>query len=264
MPPLKKLLPAMLTALLSFSIACTHEVQVPVPIPAPACDLGYAPVFPETTAKRCDQLVCLPPAEIAAVWGWAREMQRRDERARVCLDGRSVNPAPVTPSEKEVRALLDKLIDPRLNLTVEARDCTDEENGGTAWYFYGQKRILLCNQALADVDPGYVRFVIAHELSHAYIEQLDLPITGSHEAAADELAIFLLVRAGLVADVVTASKHYGVLVGETFPGYYVHPTNEQRFHNLRCLSGQAQGKNLPLCFNFDWARVKRNWTRILK
>jgi len=43
---------------------------------------------------------------------------------------------------------------------------------------------------------GAVEFIMMHEVGHALVDVLDLPITGREEDVADQLAVYVLVRAG--------------------------------------------------------------------
>lgn len=266
MRKLQNALLAMLAWLAIFSTSCHSPVAVAQPVPAPTCDPGPRPLPPTVQSFPCasseGEWVCVPPKDAAAIWKFGRDVDRYAERVQVCLDASSANPA--MPTMQEVKTFLDKIVDRRLTFTVIARSCTPEENAGTAWYFPMARTILLCAESLADKDPGYVRFIIAHELSHAYIRQLDLPFTGSSEAAADELAVYLLTRAGYADAVLSASEYYKSRILDLFPGFFVHPTNEQRYHMMRCLGNEAKGKTAPLCDYFDLERVRHSWERLLK
>ena len=98
--------------------------------------------------------------------------------------------------------------------------------------------------------PRYVwanlRFILAHEVGHALIEELDLPVTGRVEDAVDQFASLMMQRvvdegetAGDAAwnlrmaavDLLAGSKgHYPL---EAFAD--AHAFGEQRYFNLQCL-----------------------------
>ena len=43
---------------------------------------------------------------------------------------------------------------------------------------------------------GAVQFIMMHEVGHALVDVLDLPITGREEDVADQLAVYVLIRGG--------------------------------------------------------------------
>ena len=91
-----------------------------------------------------------------------------------------------------------------------------------------------------------LRFILAHEVGHALIEELDLPVTGRVEDAVDQFASLMMQRvvdegetAGDAAwnlrmaavDLLAGSKgHYPL---EAFAD--AHAFGEQRYFNLQCL-----------------------------
>lgn len=75
----------LLALLLTSSTACTRVVEVPTYIPRPVCDPGPFPPFPDPESSPCGDQVCLPPQAVAAIWEWAREVERWAERAALCL-----------------------------------------------------------------------------------------------------------------------------------------------------------------------------------
>lgn len=79
----------MLSGLLICSTACTKTVQVPVPVVPVACPLDPFPSFPAPNAAPCGDQVCLTPPAAAAIWKWARDVQRWGDMALACLDARS-------------------------------------------------------------------------------------------------------------------------------------------------------------------------------
>lgn len=85
-------------------------------------------------------------------------------------------------------------------------------------------------------------FVFLHELGHALVDQLDLPVTGKEEDAVDQLATAILAEAGteLAGQVALSGALFFGLVAanrEEFAAadfWDEHSLNEQRFYNIIC------------------------------
>lgn len=263
----KSALLATLILLSIFSVACTREVPVAVPAPTVTCSPGPIPVFPSLpTVEKCSegevQLVCMSPGDAAAIWSWAREMGRWSERAQVCTDlADSPLPAQVTlhATFAQLAKLAAKLSDPRVHIEVEVKTCGQEN----AFYYPDTRTITFCTEMMK--YGGAARFFLAHEIAHAYIVQLDLPFTGSHEAAADELASYLLIKAGMAKDVRAAGRYWREqAVLSNVPGYADHPDHDQRGWTMSCLADEALKVPTSIFCRGDLARVQHNWARILK
>lgn len=268
---LKNVLAAMLISLSISLTACTREVPVEVPVPAPTCNPGPIPVFPPLRAEKCvdgeTELVCLTPQDAAAIWAWVKDMGRWAERAQICHDVQSLmfatpklegSPAPAV-TRTELDGLAKDLSDPRVKWTIVYRKCGFEN----AFYKPWSREIEICTEMLE--YPG-VRFFLAHEIAHAYITQLDVPFTGSAEAAADELAAVLLIKSGH-ADAVGDGALYWLAQAEesNVPGWADHPDHDQRAWTLSCLFLETNPvAPLPAECRGDLQRVQRTWIRLLK
>lgn len=111
-----------------------------------------------------------------------------------------------------------------------------------------------------------LRFILAHEIGHALIEELDLPVTGRIEDAVDQFASLVMQRVvteqGERPDDVAWNLRMAavdLLAGSR--GQYpleayadVHALGEQRYFNLQCLlygtdpgryAGLVEGGDLP-------------------
>jgi hypothetical protein len=127
-----------------------------------------------------------------------------------------------------------------------------------------------------------VTFAFYHELGHALVNVLDLPITGKEEDAVDQLATFI-VADGADADETTALDGAIAFLlmaknakGQQPPFWDQHSLGEQRFYSIICsLYGDAPDKYksvvteglLPKdraaqCIP-EWKKVERSWTRLL-
>lgn len=269
----KNVLVAALISLSTCSTACTKEVPVATPVPAPECSPGPMPTFPALKAEKCTDgevdLVCLTPADAASIWAWARETGRWAERIQVCTDARALFPAgssisdaiAVVVSKSRLLQFADSVRDPRVDFALKFEDCGTEN----AYYWYESHDIVVCNEILHR-GTKVIRAIVAHEISHAYIMQLNVPFTGSHEVAADELGAYLLIKTGHAKDLFAIADVWKELdVANDVPGWDDHPDFDQRYWTLYCLGQEAIKVSLvhPLC-RHDLARVTRTWDRLLK
>lgn len=134
-----------------------------------------------------------------------------------------------------------------------------------AFYFYEAKTIVICNELIETVNFGTLRFIVAHEMAHAIIVQKDLPYTGSHEDAADELAAVYLYTMGMQRDILdTAYWFYGMRANRPDP-WDDHTPAYYRAHKLACLYDGATGPNFDReeC-GYRFSRALRTWDRLLK
>jgi hypothetical protein len=153
------------------------------------------------------------------------------------------------------------------------------------------------NAAVTKALLGTIRFTMLHEIGHALVDILDLPITGGEEDAVDQLAAVVLLSSEDEADTVAVlDAAYTKLLRadanaagqanltpaqrkwfEENPPYAdEHSLDEQRFYNTVCL---AYGSNTELFADlvtegvlpkaraarcpFEWKRISRSWTRLL-
>ncbi len=272
MPLFRNALVAALISLSTCSVGCQKPQVVTVPVPSPTCDPGPIPAFPRLAPEVCVdgevELVCMTPVDAAAIWAWARDMGRWSERALLCADTKDAPLGLVDTSDilfgsdtvYRLPQLAGRIADPRVRIDVSLKECGFQN----AFYHPASRTITFCTEMLVHA-PGAVRFFLAHEVAHAYIVQLDLPFTGSHEAAADELAAYLMIKAGYAEDLITVAKYWDTRDEATgsVPTWADHPANGQRAWTLGCLGAEATGRLVPLCRG-DLTRIKHNWERLLK
>lgn len=176
----------------------------------------------------------------------------------VCLGGLRAE-AKKSDIPTDVAVILPDLADPRVDFTIVVEECGEVNS----YYFPALHRITLCKELLA-LDHALVRFVLAHEIGHAFIMQLDIPFTGSHEAAADEFAMITEIAAGRAADLDKAAEHYLRAAEEgQVPPWDEHPTDLQRYWRLHCAAGEALKERRMLCDTGFVKRAARTWVRLL-
>lgn len=84
-------------------------------------------------------------------------------------------------------------------------------------------------------------FFFLHEVGHALIGELELPVFGNEEAAADTYAAYLLLSRGHArlalgaADTLLLMARQHAAAGISIPAWDVHGLDEQRFFNVVCL-----------------------------
>ncbi len=80
---------------------------------------------------------------------------------------------------------------------------------------------------------GVFAFLLYHEVGHALIDVLNLPITGREEDVADQLATYILVESGVERYAVQAGTFFANLPAEA-PFWDEHSLGAQRSYNVMC------------------------------
>lgn len=125
-----------------------------------------------------------------------------------------------------VPEVLDRWAD-TVKVTVTTTHCGFDN----AWYTLGKGTITLCDDLFN--RPALTRFVLNHELGHAFMDQHDIPFIDP-EAAADELAFFMSTD-----DEVYAGAAWFLSMGGTTPGAE-HPSDLDRAGSLLCLQSAQE------------------------
>lgn len=90
---------------------------------------------------------------------------------------------------------------------------------------------------------GAVYLTMYHEVGHALVDVLDLPITGAEEVVVDQLSTFILIEQGGERGEMLAlngARFYLLMARQNqqldakHPYWDVHATDEQRFFNFAC------------------------------
>jgi hypothetical protein len=135
--------------------------------------------------------------------------------------------------------------------------------------------------AQQEAVDGAMRFILMHEVGHALVDVLDLPITGREEDAVDQLAAVMLIESGEkgaqaamngVRAIQSGSRDFAELelAGE-------HSLGPQRLYNVACWiygsdpqkyramvsSGQLPESRADRCPS-EYERLQKAWTRILR
>ena len=220
------------------------------------------------------------------------------------------------PGEEKTRALAQALAESKLfpelvrelnatfrlphELTVRFADCGE----ANAFYDEEARAVLMCwelVQAEADAFKAEAKteeeataglihstlFTFFHELGHALVHLLDLPITGKEEDAVDQLATWLLVDGGgedgaaMAIDGALSFLHDAAAeeADGDEPDYAgEHALSEQRFYNIVCWvygskpdafgellaskDGPLPDERAEVCPD-EWARLAGAWGKLL-
>lgn len=182
-----------------------------------------------------------------------------------CLMGMS---AP--PDDNRMQRIYEAMSMPGVTVNVQWATCGQvnafytHEGGlmylGSEILFLEPKSIVLCRE-LADLPDGFTHFVFAHELAHAVIVQREIPYTGSHETAADELAAYVMSIYGMSDDVMAASDYFMEQGNDETP-WDDHPGDMRRGIALGCIADGSQNIYHSFCpVRFD--RIQRAWNKLL-
>ena len=180
--------------------------------------------------------------------------------------------------------LLNRVFVLEKRIDLVAADC----GRANAYYDPHNRTVTLCHELVAVIagaftDKTYLRhlylYVALHELGHALIDVLDLPVVGREEDAADQFAALFFINVaerdlGLVMGVVLAAQFFRRADTDQAVFWDNHSFGEARYYQLMCLiyggAPQARdiiGKVLPAdrgeqCVG-EYRQVRRGWNRLL-
>ena len=141
------------------------------------------------------------------------------------------------------------------DVTVGTAECVDEDGAPVANAFYapGDAAITICDELVRTMDgwfagmdgahdlkQGALEFIVGHEMGHALVDLLELPVLGRNEDAADLLAIYFSL---LGSDVERAAGGMMFFLASglhrnpdaPLPFWSVHSLDEQRVVTIACM-----------------------------
>lgn len=179
-----------------------------------------------------------------------------------------IDPAFAQSSVALVEQLNDSLLLP-VDVAVSFADC------GTANAFFAPAQfnrpaeIVMCHELTALLSQFYDNnrqaflastFVLMHEVGHALIDVLELPVLGIEESYVDGIAAVLMGESGIAEGSVLAGWFFG---GQTnTPFFDTHRAGPQRLGDLACLGGwcrfffRGRSLNCHHCSTADSNRQK--------
>lgn|GEM_PF-734043 len=252
------------------------------------------PVRPPNATKEAQRLekTGVDRGKGRFVLDWRRPTQRKLRELAKTIAESAIFP-------ELIGVLNDTFIIPK-DIHVRFENC-DEIN---AFYNAEERTISLCWELIEDTAENFARetndadaaltgtlnatlFTFFHELGHALIHVLDLPITGREEDAVDQLATWLLLLADndegelMALDGAASFRHDAEAENENEEEQVTwgeHSLSEQRFFNIVCwvyghnpdgLAALTEGRDGPLpddraeqCAE-EWTRLSSSWERIL-
>lgn len=197
--------------------------------------------------------------------------------------------------EEFVETINNILAIPR-DIPIELRDC-DEPN---AYYDPDEHRIAVCYQLIELFEEGFetiyksdddimeatlgaTLFTMYHELGHALVHELELPITGKEEDSVDQLATVILLAGGEEGEMMALDGAESFLLEsdqddfEELPFWDEHSLDEQRFFSIVCLvygsnpnkfdrlveDGDLPEERAERCPD-EFVQIERSWHRLLE
>lgn len=142
---------------------------------------------------------------------------------------------------------------------VEYRMVWEECGELNAYYSHGDKTVTMCTETLA-LPVGVVQYIYAHEVAHAIIVQRNLPYTGSHETAADELASVMMILYGK-GDAIWESANWWYETNVDNPPWDDHADGKERGYRMGCLVVGSRGET-EHCYA-RWVHARDSWLRLL-
>jgi hypothetical protein len=145
-----------------------------------------------------------------------------------------------------------------------------------------QAELVETQEELEAEASAIVAFVFLHEVGHALIDQLELPITGREEDAVDQLATVVVTDAeeGAGTIAVSAAALFGAFAAnresfEVADFWDEHSLDEQRFFNLLCwvygadpsvygeIADYGVGEDRLARCEEEFAQVRNSWETLL-
>ncbi|HEX8360075.1 MAG TPA: DUF4344 domain-containing metallopeptidase [Longimicrobium sp.] len=165
-----------------------------------------------------------------------------------------------------------------------------------AYYHPETRTVSLCYELVADLDDALAAdgdeegaqavsdallFTTLHEVGHALVDVLDIPIAGREEDAVDQLAAVMLVDGSDEGSEAAVNGAAGLATDDeeldTLAFADEHALGSQRFYNVLCLvygqhpqgyagwvtDGTLPGERAAGCVE-EYAHVSRSWDRLLE
>lgn len=215
---------------------------------------------------------------------------------------RLAEPAPLQAADRDLAQQLEasgalrraaELVNARVALgkTVTLRHASCD--GPNAWYLPETREVQVClalarhlagllaaqlddEEQLLQALDGALRFIALHELGHALVDALQLPVTGREEDAVDQFAVWLLLAEGDSGAVLSAASLFGSEISGGDDLAAAHSLDQQRYFSMLCWVYGSDAASRPSLIE-DWAlpadraagcveeyaQLGRSWQRLL-
>jgi hypothetical protein len=151
------------------------------------------------------------------------------------------------------------------------------------YYYESMAPAYETDEELDDAVAGAFVFVFFHEVGHALIDLLDVPVTGREEDAVDQLSAWVLLD-GAEGDAAVLNAAVSFYAGDSSgatidEGSFAdeHSLDQQRFYNMVCWvygsdpdgyvslveDGHLPAERAERCPG-EYARLDRSWSRLLE
>ena len=180
------------------------------------------------------------------------------------------------------RDLIHAAVDLDKRIDLVATDC----GRVNAYYDPHTRTVILCHELIAviagsfdshDYLPQVYLYVAMHELAHALIDVLDLPVVGREEDAADQFASLFFVNPGdlgFVLGVVQAAQFFRRADADQTVFWDSHSFGEARYYQLLCMvyggapdAREAIASALPAMraeqCSTEYQQVRHGWNRLV-
>jgi hypothetical protein len=254
------LAPGNLTELRAIGVGDARDSPMQVPTGQSFREQAPAPEF----------FVSYPTPSNPALGAWmvyARERQILENYSRWANSWVKLN-TPVAMTYHEC-GQVNAMYDPRSKTIIM---CLEQLS-----YLGEHYRYRLPAEQVPEAIEGAAAFILSHELGHALVDVLDLPVTGREEDAVDQLAAYVLLGSGNGRHALVSWMNSLRQEGDVFAAMSdEHSLTGQRQFNLMCwMYGADPGRNadlvayghLPLpraqrC-PAEYQQLRRSWDRIL-
>lgn len=165
-----------------------------------------------------------------------------------------------------------------------------------AYFSAEDMEITLCAELLADMDKslketypdeddrreavaGAFTSTVLHEVGHALVSVLEIPVTGREEDAVDQLSAWVLIEADMGDAVLSAAETYYTAEAEETDQETLadeHSLNQQRYFNMVCwVYGSNPDDNAELLESWElpkaraeqcpdeYALINKSWSALL-
>lgn len=189
-----------------------------------------------------------------------------------------------------------------LTIPAEVTITVAECQTSNAFYSPQNQAITICYELIGEIYHGAIEagwteenaeraaqnataFFFYHELGHALIHVLDLPITGMEEDAVDQLSVYVLAEENTDSSIPALDAATAFLAwsqeeqaaGAQLAFWDEHSLNQQRFFNIVCwVYGQQPDRLSNLVTDgvlpegraarcpHEWNQIDKSWSRLLE
>lgn len=161
-------------------------------------------------------------------------------------------------SSQDVEQVVHDMTLPTMHVDVIYTECGQTN----AMYFPAADALIVCTEDFA-LQPGALRFITAHEMGHAIIDQLSIPFTGSEEEAADEIAAVYSGMANRPEDTMEMAMYFLDMANVWVDPRDDHPPNEKRAWTLACMADGAEPQPVSPHCQALFDRATDHWKRLI-